>query len=149
MFFVERLYGYFDGLSLEKAINDQRSKEKSKNIIQNKEKNKFDVRSSMYTALSSVISSHAVPSLVKSLDSALLILRIAKSVDQRLCTPEIDEFYEYLNEVERNSILIRQCFVGLKVLCIEGLEGSGKSTLIEGLVKKTGAITTESLKGCM
>jgi len=145
MFFVERLSGYFAGLSVEKAIiNDQKSNEKSKNILQIKEKNEFDVRSSMYTALSSVISSHSVPSLVKSLDSALLILRIAKSVDQRLCTPEIDEFYEYLNEVERNSTLIRQGFVGLKVLCIEGLEGSGKSTLIDGLVTKTGAITTEN-----
>jgi hypothetical protein len=146
MFFVERLSGYFAGLSVEKAIDDK-SKDisKSKKVLQTKEKITFDVKSSIYTALSSIISSHSVPSLVKSLDSALLILRIARTVDQRLSTPEINEFYEYLNEVEENGSHIRQGFVGLKVLCIEGLEGSGKSTLIEGLVSRTGAITTETL----
>mmetsp|Transcript_25565 Transcript_25565/g.24443 ORF Transcript_25565/g.24443 Transcript_25565/m.24443 type:complete len:322 (+) Transcript_25565:274-1239(+) len=147
MFFVERLSGYFAGLSVEKAIiNDQKSNEKSKNILQIKEKNEFDVRSSMYTALSSVISSHSVPSLVKSLDSALLILRLARTVDSKLDTPEINDFYEYLKEVERNGSLIRQGFGGLKVLSIEGLEGCGKTTLIEGLVAKTGATTMDSWK---
>jgi hypothetical protein len=101
---------------------------------------------SVYQALSVVEAPFNIQSLVKSLDSALLILRLARAVDPKLNTPEINDFYEYLKEVERNGSLIRQGFGGLKVLSIEGLEGSGKTTLIEGLVAKTGAVTMDSWK---
>lgn len=103
-------------------------------------------RDIVYKSLSAIEAPFNVPSLVKSFDSALLILRLARTVDLRLSTSEINDFFEYLKEVEMNSTLIRRGFGGLKVLSIEGLEGSGKSTLIEGLVAKTGAITMEYWK---
>jgi hypothetical protein len=103
-------------------------------------------RDVVYKSLSAIEAPFNVPSLVTSLDSALLILRLARTVDLRLSTSEINDFYEYLKEVEMNGTLIRQGFGGLKVLSIEGLEGSGKATLIEGLVAKTGAITMEYWK---
>jgi len=103
-------------------------------------------RNIVYQALSVVEGPFNIQSLVKSLDSALLILRLARTVDSKLDTPEINDFYEYLKEVERNGSLIRQGFGGLKVLSIEGLEGCGKTTLIEGLVAKTGATTMDSWK---
>jgi hypothetical protein len=92
-------------------------------------------RSYITGTLDQIKPCHGVPSLVKSIDSAILILQIARSADQLIRNdPDIDEFFAQLNEVAINSNRIaRQGFGNTKVLCIEGLSGSGKSTLVQGL----------------
>ena len=106
------------------------------------EKGKFNPRDVIYKSLSSVVSPHGVPSMIKSFETAVLVLRIARSADVQLSNcPEMDEFFELLKEVAINSGRIsRQGFGSLKVLCIEGLSGSGKSTVVDGLVKRAGAV---------
>ena len=92
--------------------------------------------------LTDIRSFHGVPSLVRSIECAILILQMARLENAQLVGgQEIDEFFELLNEVAINSGRIsRQGFGSLKVLCIEGLSGSGKSTVVDGLVKRAGAI---------
>ena len=96
----------------------------------------------IFSALRDIKSSYAVPSMVRSIDSAILILEIARQADQQLSSnTDVDKFFELLSEVARcNNRVSRQGFQGLKVLCIEGLPGSGKSTLVEGLVSRAGAV---------
>ena len=112
------------------------------NLEESSEKGKFNPRDVIYKSLSSVVSPHGVPSMTKSFETAVLILRIARSADVQLANcSEMDEFFELLKEVAINSGRIsRQGFGSLKVLCIEGLSGSGKSTVVDGLVKRAGAI---------
>ena len=92
--------------------------------------------------LTDIRSFHGVPSLIRSIDCAILILQMARLENAQLVgSLEMDEFFELLNEVAINSGRIsRQGFGSLKVLCIEGLSGSGKSTVVDGLVKRAGAI---------
>jgi hypothetical protein len=106
------------------------------------DKDKFNPRTAIYETLSSVISPHGVPSMVRSLDTALLILRIARSADSRLSrSPDIEELFSQLNDVAVNcSRIAREGFGSSKVLCIEGLSGSGKSTLVKGLIARGGAV---------
>jgi hypothetical protein len=96
----------------------------------------------IFSALRDIKSSYAVPSMVRSIDSAILILEIARQADQQLSSnTDVDKFFELLSDVARsNNRVSRQGFQGLKVLCIEGLPGSGKSTLVEGLVSRAGAV---------
>ena len=105
-------------------------------------KGKPSFNAEISNSLSSIVSPHGVPSMVKSLEACLLILRIAQSADPRLNkNHDVHRFFEFLSEVARsNNRVSRQGFQGLKVLCIEGLPGSGKSTLVEGLVSRAGAI---------
>jgi hypothetical protein len=106
------------------------------------DKDKFNPRTAIYETLSSVISPHGVPSMVRSLDTALLILRIARTADSRLSrSRDIEEFFLQLNDVAVNCTRIaREGFGSSKVLCIEGLSGSGKSTLVQGLIARGGAV---------
>ena len=92
-------------------------------------------RDLLYGIIIPTASPHGVPSLPKSLDAAILFLRLAKSIDKRLQdNPKIDDFFDYLITVEKDSMRIaRQGFGHLKVVVVEGLLSSGKSTLINGL----------------
>ena len=85
--------------------------------------------------------------MVKSLDSAIMILTIARSADPSLSSSAaVNTFFELLHEVALSSVRIaRQGLGDVKVLCIEGLSGSGKSTLVQGLVSRAGAIVIEAL----
>ena len=142
--FFEQLKSYvIRGLALE---DDNTSKIQARKTIVAKDKNKFDCMQVIYKALSSMVSPHGVPSMVKSLDAALLILRIARSADPTLASsPIVYDFFQMINEVAVNSVRIsRQGFGDLKVLCVEGLSGSGKSTLVKGLLARAGAIVIES-----
>jgi hypothetical protein len=145
MFFVERLASYVYGCTAledgdRNVSNHNRPKSLEKAYTCKEITKEIDCRGVVYAALSSAGSAHGVPSMIKSMDSAMLILRIARSADQRLANPKIDEFFEFLAEVESNSSRItKQGFGMLKVLSVEGLSGSGKSTLIQGLVTKIGA----------
>ena len=101
-----------------------------------------DDKEIIHSALRDIKSSYAVPSMVRSIDSAILILEIARQADQQLLrNTDVDQFFNMLTDVARgNNRISKQGFQGLKVLCIEGLPGSGKSTLVEGLVLRAGAI---------
>lgn len=92
-------------------------------------------RDLLYGIVIPTTSPHGVPSLPKSLDAAILLLRLAKSIDKRLQdNPKIDDFFDYLTTIEKDSTRIaRQGFGHLKVVVVEGLLSSGKSTLINGL----------------
>lgn len=74
----------------------------------------------------------------KTLDSAALVLRLARALDSKLQTSVLDPFYAKLALIERAGMKGWQDFNGTKVLVIEGLAGSGKSTLIQGLLGKRG-----------
>ena len=92
-------------------------------------------RDLLYGILIPTTSPHGVPSLPKSLDAAILFLRLAKSIDKRLQdNPKIDDFFDYLLTIEKDNMRIaRHGFGHLKVVVVEGLLSSGKSTLINGL----------------
>ena len=142
--FFEHLKSYvIRGLALD---DGKTSTKENETAVIVKEKSKFDCKEVIYRALSSIGSPYGVPSMVKSLDTALLILRIARSADPTLTfNPVINEFFQMMNEVAINSARIsRQGFGDLKVLCIEGLLGSGKSSLVRGLVTRAGAAVVES-----
>ena len=73
--FFEHLKSYVTrGLALDVG---KTSTTDNKTAIIVKEKSKFDSKEVIYRALSSIGSPHGVSSMVKSLDTALLILRIA------------------------------------------------------------------------
>lgn len=92
-------------------------------------------RDLMYDTILPKTSVHGVKILMKTLDSAILLLKVALSVDKRLQkNPKIDNFFEYLCKIEQNCVRVaRQGFLNFKVLIVEGLQSSGKSTLINGL----------------
>jgi hypothetical protein len=104
-------------------------------------------REALYKIIIPTTSPHGVPSLVKSLDAAVLFLKVARSIDTRLQNiPEIDDFFEYLMQVEQDMVRIaKQGFGNIKVLIIEGLLSSGKSTLMSGLKSITQASTIEGV----
>lgn len=74
--------------------------------------------------------------MTKTLEAAILILKVARNTDQLLLrSVQLDVFFELLSEIERNIYrLARMGFQDMKVLCIEGLSGSGKTTLVKDLV---------------
>ena len=140
MFFEQLKSILFRGPALEDSTGTDCAGVTSDAVQVVQEKSPFNAE--ICNSLSSIISPHGVPSMVKSLEACLLILRIAQSADPRLnYNRDINQFFNILTDVARsNSRMSRQGFQGLKVLCIEGLPGSGKSTLVEGLVSRAGAI---------
>jgi len=72
----------------------------------------------------------------KTLDSAALVMRLARALDSQLQSPALDAFYAKLAVVERSGMKGWQDF-GTKVLVIEGLAGSGKTTLIQSLLSSS------------
>ena len=97
---------------------------------------RFDVNVASRAVSNNLPPSHGIPFLTKTLEAAVLVLKLARHTDPALLrNPKVDVFFEYLAEVERNvSHLSRVGFQGLKVLCVEGLSGSGKTTLVRDLV---------------
>ena len=90
---------------------------------------------SLTVALHDVFRQNSGIGLVyRTLDSAALVLRLARSLEPQLQTPALDAFYAKLALVERAGMKGWQDFNGTKVLVIEGLAGSGKTTLIQGLL---------------
>jgi thymidylate kinase len=144
------IHGLSDSITellVKRAIKTKNSNlvKKIKNILDPKEKdNQYDQLSRI-----SRVYSHSVPSLLKSLNNAIDILNMAQKVYSNLNTPEMDNLFRCLAALKSNGNLHRKAliFLDIKVVCIEGLEGSGKSTLIDSLVAETGAITIDSLKG--
>lgn len=134
-------------LLVSRAIQTKNSNliKKIKHIIDPKE---IDDQYEHFSRISRVYS-HSVPSLLKSLNNAIDILKMAQKVYSNLNTPEVDNLFRYLATLKTNGNLHRKAllFSNIKVVSIEGLEGSGKSTLIDSLVAETGAITMDSLKG--
>lgn len=92
-------------------------------------------RDILYSTIIPTSSPHGVPSLIKTLDAAILFLKMARAIDKRLQnSSKIEEFFDYLYTIEQeNARTARIGFGNLKVLVIEGLMSSGKSTLINGL----------------
>lgn len=106
-------------------------------------------RDSLYDIIIPLASPHGVPSLPKTLDSAIIFLKLAQLVDKRLQNnPKIDNFFEYLTTIEQDAVRIsKQGFGKIKVLVVEGLLSSGKSTLINGLKAVTQATVVEGIPG--
>jgi hypothetical protein len=106
-------------------------------------------RDSLYDIIIPLASPHGVPSLPKTLDSAIIFLKLAHLVDKRLQNnPKIDNFFEYLAIMEQDAVRIsKQGFGNIKVLVVEGLLSSGKSTLINGLKAVTQATVVEGIPG--
>ena len=102
-------------------------------------------RDLIYSTIIPTSSPHGVPSLFKTFDAAVLYLKIARAIDKRLQNnTKIDEFFDYLTTIELDiTRTARQGFGHIKVLIIEGLMSSGKSTLINGLktITRATAIT--------
>ncbi len=72
----------------------------------------------------------------KSLEAAALVLRMARSQkDVRLQSKAMTAFFTFLEHVE-NSPLRRDGFGTTQVLVVEGLNGCGKTTLLESLVSR-------------
>lgn len=145
MFFEQLKTFVLRGLALE---DDASTSSKDGRSPAGREKTKFNPKDVIHKALGTIVSPHGVPSMVKTLDAAMLILRIARSADPTLSSSQaIDDFFMFMNEVAVNSSRIsRQGFGDVKVLCIEGLSCSGKSTLVQGLVTRAGAIVIEPLE---
>ena len=106
--------------------------------------NRFDVNVASRAISNNLPPSHGIPSLTKTLEAAVLVLKLARHTDPALLrNPKVDVFFEYLAEVERNvSNLSRIGFQGLKVLCVEGLSGSGKTTLVRDLINSASSGVT-------
>ena len=104
-------------------------------------------RDIIYNTIIPLSSPHGVPSLMKTLDSALLLLKVTCALDKRLQNiPKIDEFFEYLCMIEQESVrTARNGFNQCKVLVIEGLMSSGKSTLINGIKNRIQATAITAL----
>jgi thymidylate kinase len=98
---------------------------------------RFDAALAAREALNHVSPAHGVPAYPKTLETCMMVLRIARNTDPLLAnSPRLDAFFEYLAEVERNTWrLSRGGFQDVKVLCVEGLPGSGKSTLAHDLAE--------------
>lgn len=100
-------------------------------------------RDVLYGIIVPTSSPHGVTCLMKTLDASILFLKMSRLIDKRLQNnSKIDEFFDYLNTIEQdNARISRNGFGNLKVIVIEGLLSSGKSTLIDGLKTVTGAST--------
>jgi len=72
-----------------------------------------------------------VRSCYKSLDSASMVLRLARLFEEKLKVESSDFFYEELKRLQMFDFSTG--FRNKKVVVIEGLSGSGKSKLIEML----------------
>lgn len=93
-------------------------------------------------------SSHGVSHLYKSFQSCFIIIRVYLNL---FLTPEqqkhstVIEFLDYIVEIERNGLIISKYQDKLRVIVIEGLSKSGKSLLIQKLIKKSSKYRTVSL----
>jgi hypothetical protein len=72
----------------------------------------------------------------RTLDSAAVVLRIARIRDPRLRSEgaKLNEFYDLLSKSSSYEFST-QSFAGKTVVAVEGLEGSGKSTVIEKIAR--------------
>lgn len=70
----------------------------------------------------------------RTLDSAALVLKLARSLEPKLQIPSLDPFFAKLVIIEQAGMMRWNDFSGTKVVVVEGLAGSGKSTLIQGLL---------------
>ena len=68
------------------------------------------------------------------LETALLVLRMARSMDSRLQNASCAAFFQLLDEIAQSG-MSSQSFTGKTVVTVEGLEGSGKSSLIADIVR--------------
>lgn len=68
------------------------------------------------------------------LETALLVLRMARSMDSRLQNAPCAAFFQLLDEISQSG-MSSQSFAGKTVITVEGLEGSGKSSLIADIVR--------------
>jgi hypothetical protein len=69
----------------------------------------------------------------RSLDSACLVLRIARQRDSRLQNNErVEDFFKQLEELEQYDFATKS-FAGKTVVAVEGLKGSGKSTVMRNI----------------
>lgn len=68
------------------------------------------------------------------LETALLVLKMARSMDSRLQNPTCDSFFQLLDEIVMSG-MSSQSFAGKTVITVEGLEGSGKSSLIADIIR--------------
>jgi hypothetical protein len=72
----------------------------------------------------------------RTLDAAALVLRIARIRDPRLQNKgrKLDEFYDLLSKASSYEFSTHS-FTEKTVVAVEGLEGSGKSTMIEKIAR--------------
>jgi hypothetical protein len=94
-----------------------------------------------YRLLESMTSAHGVQYSFKSLHAAILVLKISFTIDSQLKDySRIRSFIDYLDTVVRElSIYSEGSFAEFpKVVVIEGLPGTGKTTLIKELVRDLG-----------
>lgn len=68
------------------------------------------------------------------LETALLVLKVARSQDNRLQNGSCEKFFQLLDEISLSG-MSSQSFAGKTVITVEGLEGSGKSSLIADIVR--------------
>ena len=68
------------------------------------------------------------------LETALLVLKMARSQDSRLQNSACEKFFQLLDEISFSG-MSSQSFTGKTVVTVEGLEGSGKSSLIADIVR--------------
>ena len=125
MNFVSYIYGQY-----ETALTRNEDKDKSQNKCK-----EFCLKDCVTLTLNNLSSPHGVATL-KTLEVASLILKISRAADVNLQkNTRLEEFFNILNEVQRYCFsTARSGFNDIKVLCIEGLSGSGKSSLIQSLV---------------
>jgi hypothetical protein len=99
------------------------------------EEREEDKRDALYNIIMGVTPSHGVPYLIKTLDGAIFFLKLARAIDNRLkMNPKVEEFFERLDSIERKtSQVARTGFQNAKVLVLEGLGKSGKTTLAQAL----------------
>eukprot|EP01038_Epipyxis_sp_PR26KG_P007002 gene7002-9567_t len=146
-----------------KEIQDVSSKQSSNNDqVSIKRKNSgINLRSVLVTSTSdhseliNIVSRAAINNeyCFRCFETALLILRIAQSLEPKLNNniPAVSNFYDLLSAVESFG-LNTASFVGKKqVVVIEGLKGSGKTTVMNGIVNATPLINlyTSAYKDCL
>lgn len=68
------------------------------------------------------------------LETAVLVMRMARSMDSRLKNKACDAFFQLLDEIMASD-MSSQGFTGKTVVTVEGLEGSGKSSVIADIVR--------------
>jgi hypothetical protein len=91
-------------------------------------------------AIESLTPVHGVHSLHKTLETALQVLKIAQRLDEKLTRSDaFCDFLEYAEGAERMSVqFATEGFGSTKVLVLEGLSGTGKSTLVKALADNLG-----------
>ena len=82
----------------------------------------------------------------RTLETAILILRLARIKDSRLQNnKKADNFFNLLSKIAQYDFS-KLSFTGKTVVAVEGLEGSGKSTVIHNIAKYTPDLEVISAK---